>query len=122
MPLLRRPDRGGDGRGAWRHRANGAPRLDQGEGLAPRGAPVTDGAASPLPPERWREVFAAADHALELPEEEREAFIRQCRTDDAALGTELEALLADAEGVSALDSSAAEFAGPLLAELSSEPA
>ncbi len=74
-----------------------------------------------LPPERWREVLAAADRALALDLEERQAFVAQCSADDPPLGAELKALLASADSGSALDSPAAVFAGPLLADLSAEP-
>jgi len=74
-----------------------------------------------LTPERWREVFDAADRALALDLEEREVFVAHCSADDPALGAELKALLASADGASVLDSSAAAFAEPLLADLSPEP-
>jgi Tol biopolymer transport system component/serine/threonine protein kinase len=75
---------------------------------------MPDDTTGKLRPERWREVFAAADRALALGVEERAAFIDRCSRDDRALGAELAALLAGGEASSALDSPAAAFAVPLL--------
>ena len=55
--------------------------------------------AASLSAERWREVLAAADHAIELGEEERRAFLQQCSRGDPALGSAVAALL----GVKLLD-------------------
>ncbi|MGH7629997.1 MAG: protein kinase domain-containing protein [Gemmatimonadales bacterium] len=82
---------------------------------------MTGAAVGSLPLERWREVLAAVDRALELAPAERAAFLERCSTDDPVLGAEVEALLASAEVGSALDGSAAAFAGPLLADLAPEP-
>ena len=68
--------------------------------------------AAPLSSERWRQVFAEADRALDLPADAREAFIAQCCRDDPALGTELRALLAGADRRSRLDTPAAALAAP----------
>ena len=78
---------------------------------------MSDQAGVSFSAERWREVFAAADHALDLSPAERETFIKQCSTDDPVLGAELEALLGSADSASALDGSAATFAGPMLGDL-----
>ena len=59
---------------------------------------------------RWRRLFEAADHALDLDPNEREAFLMQCRTDDPAFGEELQDFLLSAERVTALEVPAAEFA------------
>src|SRR5262245_31514227 len=59
---------------------------------------------------RWRRLFEAADHALDLGPEEREAFLMRCRTDDPAFGEELQDFLISAERVTALEVPAAEFA------------
>ena len=72
-------------------------------------------------PDQWRQLFAAADQALELPTESREAFIAQRCTDDPALGAGLRALLASADSLSPLDTPAAALAAPLVAELSGAP-
>ena len=53
--------------------------------------------------ELWREVFEAADSALELEPAEREAFLDRCLVDHPAVGAELKALrrrqaTLDAEG------------------------
>jgi serine/threonine-protein kinase len=77
---------------------------------------MTHRPAASFSPERWREVFAAVDRALELAPAERESFVEQFSTADPALGAELRALLSSAEDTSALDRSAAAFAGPLLAQ------
>ena len=78
-------------------------------------------ATTALSPDQWRQVFTAADEALDLPTERREAFIAERCADDPALGVELRELLASAEAVSPLDTSAAALAAPLVAELSREP-
>jgi len=78
-------------------------------------------ATTPLSPDQWRQLFAAADQALELPTESREAFIAQRCTDDPALGAGLRALLASADSPSPLDTPAAALAAPLVAELSGAP-
>jgi len=72
-------------------------------------------------PDQWRRLFTAADEALDLPTESREAFIAQRCADDPALGVELRALLASAEALSPLDTPAAALAAPFVAELSREP-
>jgi serine/threonine-protein kinase len=71
--------------------------------------------------DRWRLVLAAADHALELPPDAREAFVTRWCGDDPTLGAELRALLAGAAASSPLDGSAAALAGPFLSERSREP-
>ena len=78
-------------------------------------------ATTALSPDQWRQLFAAADEALDLPAERREAFITERCADDPALGVELRALLASAEAVSPLDTPAAALAAPFVAELSREP-
>jgi serine/threonine-protein kinase len=59
-------------------------------------------------PERWREIQALFNAALErAPEEDRVTFLREACGDDAALLAELESLLrADASGASVLDTRA----------------
>jgi eukaryotic-like serine/threonine-protein kinase len=64
--------------------------------------------------EVWREVFEAADSALELEPAERQAFIDRCLEDHPAIGAELKALIDAAAAASTLETPAAEFAAPLL--------
>ena len=78
-------------------------------------------ATTAFSPDEWRQLFSAADQALDLPTELREEFIAQRSADDPALGAGLRALLASAEGVSPLDTPAAALAAPLVTELSREP-
>ena len=78
-------------------------------------------ATSALSPDQWRQLFAAADEALDLPPESREAFIARRCADDPALGAQLRTLLADAEARSPLDTPAAALAAPLVDELSPQP-
>ena len=59
----------------------------------------------------WREVFAAADRALEMELAERQAFIERCLQEDAVLGAELKALLEGAEAASFFETPAAALAG-----------
>jgi len=75
---------------------------------------MTDDTAVRISPERWRDVFAAADRALALADSERHAFVEEYARADPALGAELAALLAGAEASSALDGPAAAFAVPVL--------
>jgi len=77
-------------------------------------------AAPPLSPDSWRQVFAAADQALELLGDAREVFVGRWCTDHPALGPELRALLASGDTRSTLDVPAAALAAPLLAQLSLE--
>ena len=71
--------------------------------------------------DRWRQLFAAADRALELSDDERDAYVARLFIDDPALGAELERFLASAGGSSPLDTPAAALMAPLLAKLPGEP-
>src|SRR5688572_13658925 len=64
--------------------------------------------------EVWREVFEAADSALELEPAERQAFIDRCLENHPAIGAELKALIDAAAAASTLETPAAEFAAPFL--------
>src|SRR5262245_43081661 len=79
------------------------------------------GTGARLTPERWTQVFAAADQALELGLEDREAFLEQCSVSDPILATEIRALLARGQRESALDKSASTFVSELLGDLASQP-
>jgi Tol biopolymer transport system component/serine/threonine protein kinase len=62
----------------------------------------------------WREVFEAADLALDLGPEAQRAFVQRCLAEHPAVGSELEALIDGAARASALESSASTFAAPFL--------
>jgi Tol biopolymer transport system component/serine/threonine protein kinase len=62
----------------------------------------------------WREVFEAADLALELDPSTRRAFVQRCLAEHPAVGRELEALLDGAAKASTLETSASTFAAPFL--------
>ena len=64
--------------------------------------------------EVWREVFEAADSALELEPAERQAFIDRCLENHPAIGAELKALIDAAAAASTLETPAAEFAAPFI--------
>lgn len=64
----------------------------------------------------WRDVFAAADRALELQGAERRAFIQRCVDENPAVGAELKALIESGEHPSVLEHSASTFAAPFLQE------
>jgi serine/threonine-protein kinase len=64
----------------------------------------------------WREVFEAADRALELHGVERRAFIEKCIDDNPSLGAELKALLESGEHPSVLEYPASTFAASFLHE------
>ncbi len=67
-----------------------------------------------LSPERWRRLSALLDAALELPADQRGAWLARACPDDAGLRTEVEALLAaDREAGSFLESPAGQQAGTL---------
>ncbi|HEY2851892.1 MAG TPA: protein kinase [Gemmatimonadaceae bacterium] len=64
----------------------------------------------------WRDVFEAADRALELHGAERRAFIDQCLNDNPTVGGELKALIESGEHESVLEHSASAFSAPFLHE------
>jgi serine/threonine-protein kinase len=64
----------------------------------------------------WREIFDAADRALDLEPAEQRAFIEQYQAEHPAEGIELKALIECAARESALESPACVFAAPLLRE------
>ena len=64
----------------------------------------------------WREVFEAADRALELHGADRRAFIDRCIDDNPSLGAELKALLESGEHPSVLEHPASTFAASFLHE------
>jgi serine/threonine-protein kinase len=70
----------------------------------------------------WRDVFAAADRALELEPDAQRAFVDRCTLEQPAVGAELKAMLDGATHPSALESPASEFAAPFLHDaMRSEP-
>ena len=70
----------------------------------------------------WRDVFAAADRALELEPDAQRAFVDRCTLEQPAVGAELRAMLDGATHPSALESPASEFAAPFLYDaMRSEP-
>ena len=64
----------------------------------------------------WRDVFHAADRALELQGAERRAFIERCAAENPTVGAELKALIESGEHPSVLENSASTFAAPFLQE------
>ncbi|MDP9202766.1 MAG: protein kinase [Gemmatimonadota bacterium] len=64
----------------------------------------------------WREVFDAADRALELEPGERQTFLERCLEEFPVVGAELVALIDAASAASALETPASVFAAPLLHE------
>jgi serine/threonine protein kinase len=68
-----------------------------------------------MSPERWQQVEAVLDGALDLPEAERHAYLSRACGSDAALRAEVEALIAACERPSRVpDHPAVVFAAPLL--------
>ena len=68
-----------------------------------------------MPPERWQQINAVLDAALDMPPHERPAYLDAHTADDPALRREVEALLAsfdETEGI--LDHPAAALAEPML--------
>jgi len=77
-----------------------------------------DGGERPgMTPERWREVEAVLDAALDLPVQERSTYVAAACTGDQALRSEVERLLAAVDAPAALvpDQPAAQFAAPVIA-------
>ena len=74
--------------------------------------------SSPQSPqtELWRDVFEAADQALELQGAERRAFVQRCIDENPALGAELKALIESADTASVLEKPASTFAAPFMDE------
>ncbi|NNF58759.1 MAG: serine/threonine protein kinase [Rhodothermaceae bacterium] len=73
---------------------------------------------NPLAPDRWTEVDALFDAALQRPPDERTAFLRATCGDDPLLYGAVAALLeSDAAAAQALGESATEFAARLLEEI-----
>ena len=60
--------------------------------------------------ELWRDVFEAADRALEMEPAERERFLDRCLDEHPKIGVELKALIDAAAAVSTLETPAAVFA------------
>lgn len=73
--------------------------------------------------ELWRDVFEAADRALEMEPAERERFLDRCLEEHPKIGVELKALIDAAAAATTLETPAAEFAAPFLHEvaLNNEP-
>ena len=67
---------------------------------------------APLSPERWRAVSPYLDEALEIPDDRRAMWLASIRARDAALGDDLESLLA--EHVDVQESGFLELAVPLV--------
>jgi eukaryotic-like serine/threonine-protein kinase len=80
--------------------------------------------ASGVTPDRWPEVNRAVDAALELPPEERAAFIDRACVADTELRRQVERLLAACERVERsgtfLATSGPAFAAPVIADLSAQ--
>jgi eukaryotic-like serine/threonine-protein kinase len=71
-----------------------------------------------MPAERYREAGAVLDAALDLPDDQQDAYVDRATTGDPALKAEVERLLrAHRTSGPFLSSPAAELAGPLLATL-----
>ena len=64
----------------------------------------------------WRDVFEAADRALELQGAERRAFIERCVDENPTVGAELKALIESGEHASMLENPVSIFAAPFLRE------
>ncbi|MEO7684501.1 MAG: protein kinase [Gemmatimonadaceae bacterium] len=64
----------------------------------------------------WREIFDAADRALEMEPAEQRAFVEEYLAEHPAEGIELKALIDGADAVSSLEIPASVFAAPLLRE------
>ena len=64
----------------------------------------------------WRDVFEAADRALELHGPERRAFVQRCVEENPAVGAELQALIESGEHQSVLEHPASVFSAPFLHE------
>ncbi len=89
--LLRRDDHRGDRRGAGDLPGHRQARVGHGAALAPAGAA---GRVSAMTPERWHEVKAALELALELAGAARAAFLDGIGSADPDLRREVEELLA----------------------------
>ena len=59
--------------------------------------------------ELWRDVFEAADRALEMEPAERERFLDRCLDEHPKIGVELKALIDAAAAVSAPESMIVQF-------------
>ena len=70
--------------------------------------------SSPDAPDRWPEVARILDVVLDLPPQERSAFLDQACADDGELRAEVEAMLAGAEADAFLKSPAVVLAAPIL--------
>ena len=66
----------------------------------------------PLSPDRWRALSPYLDEALEIPDDRRAMWLASIRARDAALGDDLENLLAEHEDVQ--ESGFLELAVPLV--------
>ena len=63
----------------------------------------------------WRDVFEAADRALELQGQERRAYVQRCTEENPAVGSELKALIESGEhDASVLEHPASVFSAPFL--------
>ena len=71
----------------------------------------------------WRDVFEAADRALELHGAERRAFVQRCVEENPTVGGELKALIESGEHASVLEHPASAFSAPFLhaAEVAGAP-
>src|SRR5688500_14570122 len=71
--------------------------------------------------ERWKQIDAIFDAALDLPPEDREAFLRTACQDDPELYGKVRSLLDNSGDAAALlGDSVSDFAEPLLGELQAE--
>jgi Tol biopolymer transport system component len=69
----------------------------------------------------WRDVFAAADDALELDPKDLQKFIKQWVERDPAVGAELKSLIDNVDQASVLEAPAASFAAPFMHAAPSDP-
>jgi Tol biopolymer transport system component/serine/threonine protein kinase len=69
----------------------------------------------------WRDVFAAADDALELDPKDLHEFVKQWVERDPGVGAELKALIDSVDQASVLEEPAAVFAAPFLHAAASDP-
>src|SRR4029453_3550551 len=111
--VLRRAERGRNGRGAARLAADGDARLELGARVAlsrNREGPAV------MTTDRWQQISALYHEALARPRDERPAYLRDACGGDESLHGEVEALLA-ADGEAALvDTPALEAAARALAD------
>src|SRR5258705_7143514 len=104
MPVLRRPERSGDCRGAGRHGAHGAARLGKGAHAAPARARVVTGPGTRAPSvpyrpsvDEWRRLGPALDVLLDAAPDHRAALLDELSEGNATRRAELEQLVVECE-------------------------